>query len=268
METINDTVFVGTLVPLLLIIFIIGGGVIFLYLHFQKNLFTQKLKEETLKNIHQNELLSSHIKAQEEERKRIAQDLHDELGAVLSMIRMNLVMLEQHSGQLPEKTENSLKNVRELSESALNSVRSISHRLMPPQLVAFGLLKTMDSVTENINATGQLQIYFRAPDTLPPMPWETTVGLYRIMMELINNTIKHSGADEVSIELLAHTEEIECLYVDNGKGMDINTVKRGMGYASIEGRVNALKGVFSTGKNIHGKGFRADIRVPLEAELS
>src|SRR5687768_5964963 len=97
METVKDPAFINTLLPLVVIIFIIGAGVVLLYLHFQKNLVSRKLEQETLKNLHQTDLLRSSIQVQEEERKRIAQDMHDELGAVLSIMRMNIVMMEQQN---------------------------------------------------------------------------------------------------------------------------------------------------------------------------
>ena len=100
METIKNPVYIDVLIPLMVIIFIIGVGVVLLYQHFQKNLFIHKLKQETLKANYHNDLLRSNIKAEEEERKRIAQDLHDEMGAVLSIMRMNLVLLEHKASRL------------------------------------------------------------------------------------------------------------------------------------------------------------------------
>src|SRR2546423_66619 len=97
METVKTPEFIEVLIPLLIIVFIIGVGVVLLYQHFQKNLIVHKLREETMKSDHQRELLRANIEAEEEERKRIAHDLHDELGAVLSIMRMNMLMLERQS---------------------------------------------------------------------------------------------------------------------------------------------------------------------------
>ncbi len=264
MDAVQHSVFIGALVSLLLIIFIIGGGVILLYLHFQKNLVTQRLRQETLKNIHQGELLGTTIRAQEEERRRIAQDLHDELGAVLSMIRMNLVMMEQHHDGTDADLTLRLRNVRELSETALSSVRAISHRLMPPQLAAFGLIQTLESVGSKIHASGQLQIRLTVSEAVPELSWDQSIGLYRIIMELINNTIRHSGACRVHIRFSRQDGRIVCRYTDDGCGIDPGALKRGMGYASIEARVNALQGRFEEGLPPGGRGYSAAVYIPVD----
>lgn len=262
METTKEPAFIETLLSLVIVLFIIGVGVIMLYQHFQKNLFVQKLKQETLKNIHQNDLLSATIQAQEEERKRIAQDLHDELGAVLSIMRMNMVMIEQQHkadfGNMIKKIE----NVRSLTETALASVRNISHQLMPPQLEIFGLIKTLDSVLEKINVMGGLYISLIATEPWPKIQWPISLGLYRIIMELINNTIKHSGADRANIELSINTESVKLIYTDNGKGYDVNVSTNGLGYIGIESRLNIFKGKLHF-EGDKSKGFYAKIEIPL-----
>ena len=261
METVKESTFIEALLPLVIIIFIIAVGVVLLYQHFQKNLFSQKLKQEALKVAHQNELLRSSIHAQEKERKRIAHDLHDELGAVLSIMRMNIVMLEQQHTGTDGNLLTGLKNVRGLTESALTSVRSITHRLMPPQLEAFGLIKTLEAAIEQINTTGQIHIFLTAPEALPEISWAVSLGLYRIIMELINNTIKHADATEITITIVLNTQSICCRYADNGKGLPDEYTGKGLGHTSIEGRVNSLGGIFELGTN-KGNGFYAVIDIP------
>src|SRR2546421_9007317 len=104
MEQAQDVNFFYTLLPTAGIVFAIAVGVIFLYLHFRKNLFQQMLEQEEMKNKYQNDLLRSSIEVQEEERKRIAQDMHDELGATLSIARMQLVQIEQQQSKNVELT--------------------------------------------------------------------------------------------------------------------------------------------------------------------
>lgn len=261
MEALKDSAFITALLPLLIIIFIIAVGVVLLYQHFQKNIYMQKLKQETLKTMYQNELLRSNIEVQEEERKRIAQDLHDELGAVLSIMRMNMVMLEQKSEKGQENILGGLQNVRHLAETALASVRGISHRLMPPQLEAFGLIKTLESVVTQINNADKINIRLTTPASITYLSRPTELGLYRIIMELINNTIKHSGASEIDIEIISSNSHIECEYSDNGKGITDVNMNGGLGHKSIEGRINALNGTFDIGNGLRG-GFSATIRIP------
>lgn len=261
MEVSRESLFIGALLPLVIIIFVIGLGVVLLYQNFQKNLIAQQLKQETLKNIYQNSLLLSSIEAQEEERKHIAQDLHDELGAVLSIMRMNMVMLEEQSLRAGDDSLKVLQNMRQWSETALTSVRSISHRLMPPQLETFGLVKTLESVAAQINSTGAIEIQLLTTPASCEIPWSTTLGLYRIIMELINNTIKHAAASRITIDL--HMQQhITCRYTDNGIGLTDGAIPaKGLGYKNIQGRITALGGLVETG-NAAGGGFYAHIRIP------
>lgn len=262
METIKDTTFINALLPLLAVIFIIGVGVVVLYQHFQKNLYMQKLKQETLKNLHQSELLRNSIDIQEEERKHIAQDLHDELGAVLSIMRMNIVMLEQQDEKNGGALHPGLQNVRHLSETALTSVRNISHRIMPPQLAAFGLVKTLEAVTEQINNGGNINIRLDVLSPLADLSWAIKLGLYRILMELINNTIKHADATQIDIQLSTKSGYVVCQYKDNGKGLSDADINKGMGHKSIDGRINALEGVFNIENGKDG-GVSAHINIPV-----
>lgn len=260
METIKDLSFLDTLLPLAAIIFIIGIGVVFLNLHFQKNLSIQKLQQEALKNIYQNDLLRSNIQAQEEERKRIAHDLHDELGAVISIMRMHLMILEKQSTDCAEGIQDGLQNVRQLSENALSSIRSISHQLMPPQLESFGLLATLDSVIGQINRSGEITIELTSSASMESLSWIMNLGLFRIVMELINNTIKHAGAKVVTINFSRNSQHLICHYRDDGKGLPKDYTSKGMGHKSIEGRINSLGGKLEMGNGETG-GFYAIIQL-------
>ncbi len=262
METIKNPIYIDVLIPLMVIVFIIGVGVVLLYQHFQKNLFIHKLKQETMKANYHNDLLRSNIRAEEEERKWIAQDLHDEMGAVLSIMRMNLVLLEQQSMQATESLTPGLENVRKLTENAITSMRNISHRLMPPQLETFGLVKTLEAVARQISETGKIAIQIHAPEQMPDLPWVIKLGLYRIVMELINNTIKHSGATQVIIDIQSSKDQVISLYHDNGKGLDKADAGSGLGFKSIEGRINAMNGFFEIGAE-QAHGFKATIQIPL-----
>ena len=264
MEMVKDSTLINALLPLLVIIFTIGAGVVLLYQLFQKNLYIQKLKNETMKSNHQAELLRSNILAQEGERKHIAQDIHDELGAALSITRMNMVMLEQQSSTSAPGLLPGLQNVRTLVEAAIASMRSISHRLMPPQLEAFGLVKTLEAVTEQMNKTGQIDIQLHASSCPADLPWALSLGLYRIIMELINNTARHSGASQACIEIYQQNDYIVCRYTDNGKGFSPGEISNGLGYRSIDGRINSLHGKFEFCKTAKS-GFCAIMSIPVHS---
>ncbi len=262
MEAATQLDFLDALLPLAGILFVVAVGVILLNQHFHKNLYRQKLEQEELKAAHQQELLMSSIQVQEEERKRIAQDIHDELGAALSIARMHLVQLEQSHGGKAEDLLAALKNVRTLTETSLASTRRISHELMPPQLEAFGLVKTWEAMAEQIGKANGFSIKIIAADNLPLLPWNVSLGLYRISMELIHNTIKHAQANQAQLELRWEDFSIVFLYMDNGKGLPEKRSTAGLGLKSIEARVNSMKGKIVM-SNIENGGYSSIVKIPL-----
>jgi signal transduction histidine kinase len=260
METSKGLDFLATLLPFAAIIFIIAVGVVLLTQQFNKNLYRQKLKAEELKNLHQVELLRLSIQAQEEERKRIAHDMHDELGAVLSITKMHLQQLEEKAKDTMHELLPALQNIRSLTETSLASMRRISHELMPPQLETFGLVKTLEVVAKQVNNAGAINMHINTADTLSPLSWPADLGLYRICMELVNNTIKHAGAKNITVSFSQSQGDVICTYTDDGKGLTGDSGIDGLGFKSIEGRITSLKGSITYSK-IH-KGFQAIIKIP------
>jgi signal transduction histidine kinase len=262
MEIAPEATFLSILLPLIIVIFIIAIGVFLLNQHFQRNLFKQIIQQEELKSQYQKELLKSSIQVQELERKRISRDLHDELGAKLSIARMLLLRLEEISEPADPAIKSSLLHIRNIAESALASVREISHKLMPPQLEVFGLLKTLESLADQINLAGKLTVCLNA-DSLSRLPWEIEVAVYRIIMELLQNTMKHSNAKNVVLNIKKTENEIEVVYLDDGKGIG-PTKSAGLGLQNIEARTNALGGVLEVTK---GNNFKAVISIPHKSEI-
>lgn len=262
METVSEINYINALLPMAGIVFIIAIGVVLLTQQFRKNLYRQKLEQEELKNLHQKELLASSIQVQEQERKRIAQDLHDELGAALSITRMHLMQVEQKNNSGDEVFLTSLQNIRGLVETSLANMRRISHELMPPQLETFGLVKTLEAVALQVNRAGEISLDINAEAELPELSWPVKLGLYRINMELLNNTVKHAAATTITITLACEGKHLVCNYSDNGKGISGDTPGSGLGHKGIEGRVASLGGTFAMGNNAQG-GYQALIKIPL-----
>lgn len=246
MEESEKLNFLSALLPVSLILFIIVLGVLRLNQQFNKKLYQQKLEGEKLKLLHQKELLRASIRAQEEERKIIARNLHDELGAMISIMRMQLMQLENN---LSEKmSDHSMvqqaERIRELSESALHSMRQISHNLLPPQLETFGLAVTLEDTAEQVNLISGMKMNLSIPPQFPRLEPDIELGLYRIFMELTNNTLKHAGATEIIVTLTTTSSGVSLYYADNGKGMGEKTDLPGLGHKSIDARIHALDGHF------------------------
>lgn len=267
MEASGQVTFINTLLPFVGIVFIIAIGVVLLMQQFRKNLYRQQLEQEELKNKHQLELLRSSFQAEEGERKRIAQDLHDELGATLSISRMHLLQAERLHGKEKELLLTDLQNIRSLTESALESMRRISHQLMPPQLDKFGLIKTLETIADQLQTTGTIAVELKVLTEIPTLNEEVQVSLYRVFMELINNTLKHSEATNIVIELSCFQQNLLGNYRDNGNGMVVTSNNStsnstGLGLKSMEGRMSSIGGKMEIEQSTN-RGFSAQMSVPL-----
>ena len=221
--------------------------------------YSKKRNHEKL--LQQENLLRSSIETQEEERKRIAQDLHDELGAILSISRMHIVQLQDQGENA--NTKIGLQQVRTLTESALSTMRRISHELMPPQLVEFGLTKTLQALITQLNETKKISCSFLPPDENIRLPKSVELGIYRVCMELVNNTLKHACAGHIKIQLTHHQNIVLLTYDDDGMGLPENYT-HGHGFKNMAARVNGIGGSFEFGNGKKG-GFHATLKLEIKA---
>ena len=267
MEQGNHVTFIETLLPFAGIIFLIAIGVVLLTQQFRKNLYREQAEQEVLKNKHQTELMRSGMLVQEAERKRIAQDMHDELGAVLSISRMHLLQAERKFGSQDKQLLNELQNIRSLTENSLESMRRISHQLMPPQLEQFGFVKTIEAVCYQLTETGKLNVICLADDSISEHITDELLQLtlYRICMELINNSIKHANATELKLLLKMESYNLSLLYSDNGIGMKTTDKQEGSGLNNLVDRIRFLQGtlVITTAPN---QGFSIKVSIPVKQE--
>jgi signal transduction histidine kinase len=132
---------------------------------------------------------------------------------------------------------------------------------MPPQLEEFGLIKTLRAIAKQINEAKNIKLELIADDDLPRWAGAIELGLYRICMELINNTLKHANANNIIIQLKQYGDQILCSYADDGKGLAENYIL-GHGFKNIEARLNSI-GASSTMGNQPKGGFYASVTIPL-----
>lgn len=262
METKDHVTFIETLLPFVGIIFLIAVGVVLLTQQFRKNLYREQLEQEALKNQHQAELLRSSILVQEQERKRIAQDMHDDLGAVLSITRMHLLQTERKISSSDTELLSELQNIRHLTENSIENMRRISHELMPPQLEKFGVLQTLETICEQLTAAGKMNAELVVKDQIVITDELVSLTLYRVCMELINNTIKHAEATQLKLIITASDGKIRVDFSDNGKGMPEETQNQGAGLKNIKSRLSFLGGEFTI--DSRQNGFKAKVSIPLQ----
>jgi len=207
-------------------------------------------------------VLNAVINTEENEKKRFAKDLHDGLGPLLSAVKMSLSALNERikdqSGVV------ILNNTNHLVNEAINTIKDISNNLSPHVLLNFGLTSALSAFTAKINETKAIEIDFKSNMENQRLENDKEVVIYRATCELINNSIQHSGASRIEIELNKHEKFITLQFYDNGRGFDTSTLNRedteGMGLSNIETRVKSIEGVFIL-ESSPGKGTSALIKV-------
>ncbi len=209
----------------------------------------------------QNRILNAIIQTEEQERKRVAQELHDGLGPVLSMVKL---YAETYFNSKNEPLKQKIKDQLLAGiNDALRQVSTISNNLSPHILDDFGLKVAIEKLISKIEKVTSIQFSFDF-NIDKKMPKETEITLYRVISELINNTNKHAGASEVSIVLQLKNKYILFTYEDNGKGFDFNKskkIKKGMGLFNIVNRIKSLNGNV-TFENIDTGGVKYKIEIP------
>lgn len=196
-------------------------------------------------------LVDDVFEAQENERRRLAQDLHDDLGGTLSAIKLNVTAFKSNIVQLPAENHAFYQQTINMIESACENLREISHNLMPKNLENNGLINTLTEQFSELNQTGHITFEF-VHDIEQPISPDIELTIYRIAKELINNVIKHAVATKASLQIISSEEQIVMMCEDNGIGFNPTIGNDGIGLANIKLRVNHLKGVFSLESNEMG----------------
>ncbi len=207
-------------------------------------------------------VLTAIINTEENEKKRFAKDLHDGLGPILSTVKMSLSALNE---RIKDKTGIViLNNTNHLVNEAINTIKDISNNLSPHVLLNFGLASALSAFTTKINQTKAIEIDFKSNMENQRLENDKEVVIYRAACELINNSIQHSGASRIEIELNKHEKFVTLQFYDNGRGFDTSTLNKedteGMGLSNIETRVKSIEGVFIL-ESSPGKGTSALIKV-------
>lgn len=198
-----------------------------------------KLKQQQLLNeeIQRQEALRLRavIESQEQERRRIAAELHDGLGQVLSAARVNLA-----SAKGAEEIKNSL----ELIDKSCKDLREISHDMMPAALSKGGIVPAVEEMIARINSAGKTHFDLDAEGMTQRLPKETEVHLFRIIQELVNNIIKYAEASEASIQLIREGSDVTVMVEDNGKGFEKKKLEQGTGngWYNILSRLKLMNG--------------------------
>jgi signal transduction histidine kinase len=240
-----------------LISFLIIWGVILI-----REIFYSLKRSEIDRVKTERRVINAIINTEENEKKRFAKDLHDGLGPLLSTVKMSLSAL---SGKITDPHgKEILKNTNHVVNEAISTIKEVSNNLSPHVLTNFGLSSAINAFTNKINQTKVLEIDFKSNMENQRLENDKEVVIYRAACELINNSILHSGASRIEIDLNKHEKFITLQFSDNGRGFDTSRLgledNKGMGISNIETRVKSIEGVFILESN-PGKGTSALIKV-------
>lgn len=191
-------------------------------------------------NLDKNLLQISHL-AEEKERKRIADDLHDDIGALLSTTKLYL----SHQGA---DSRQGLHKAEMVLDEAIKNLREIAHKLSPATLQRFGLIPTLDLMVQNISETGAICIEMESNLT-ERLPEGTELQLYRIYQELLNNTMKYSCATEVKIGIEKKENVVRCMFSDNGIGFSMTETQN----PPLSGRGVGIQNIYNRAKGVNAK---------------
>ncbi|REA61294.1 sensor histidine kinase [Dyadobacter luteus] len=260
------TLFVGTFAMLMMAFFVIS-----FVLYYQKRRFAEEKKLNEIEKNYSRLLLDTALNSEETERRRIAQDLHDDIGTMLSLTKLSLNQLSKVIGENSEKEEQIMKKTQSLVEETILHVRRITRDLVPTTLERFGLAEAIDEFIHKLEQVNTLSITLNAgTEELPRQGQKIELTIYRIMQELVNNAIKHANCSEIDISLEMNDKFIGLRVTDNGIGFDPEAIKdghlAGLGLLGIESRLAIVNGTVQYSKNGNG-GSCALALVPIISEI-
>lgn len=204
-------------------------------------------------------ILTAVLRTEEKSRSRFAKDLHDGLGPLLSSARMSLSALQRES--LPADQQEIIGNTTYVIDEAIRSLREISNNLSPHVLNDFGLARGVQNFIDKSAAMHDAKIRFTTNLRTERYDTDIEVILYRVICELINNSLKHAACTSINLSLSQNGSELALDYTDDGRGFNPQAMMDcGMGLSNIASRINSLGGTFDISSS-KGKGMRAAIRV-------
>jgi PAS domain S-box-containing protein len=204
------------------------------------------------------------IEAQENERTRIARELHDDLSQRMALLQIGLEQLARDASGLSSKTRQELRNLTRVSAEVSSSIYNLSHQLHPYKLDTLGLVASLRSLSNEFAHQHNLGVQFVNRDIRGPIPRNVSLCLFRIAQEALRNVVKHSNATEARIELSSHDDQIELCISDSGAGFLVEAAKleTGLGFISMRERLRLVGGrLWVKSKPSHGTRIR--VRVPL-----
>jgi two-component system NarL family sensor kinase len=250
MEKIGSTDFLVILFVGMTGMFLLAFAIVMFAYFYRKRITEQQL-------ILKQSLIQTAVDIQEQERKRFAADLHDEIGGGISAALLSLSGLGMTLKNSPREKQ-KVEDVQNQLDGLLQTVREISYNLTPQMLESYGLVAALNDLCYQIHDTGVMQANFNSTGIHAGFPVTKELAIYRICKELITNSIKHSRAQQLSLSLHCDENYFTISYQDNGQGYAPATVTSGSGMQNMINRAKILDAQFEVASRIN-KGIQVTL---------
>ena len=253
-----------------LLLLVFGGSIYFFKqrhkLSKKNELIAGKKIQELLKD-QEIKAYNAMIDGQEDERQRIANDLHDRLGSILATVKMHFNTFDDTVNTMPEQSVKQYKRANTLLDEACEEVRKISHNLSTGMIMNFGLIPALHDLCESVESSGTISCKLLSYGIHDRLDAHIEISIYRIVQELFSNILRHSQAKSVTIQLNMIAHMLTVTVEDDGIGFDISehSKYRGLGLKSISLRTEKLNGNFTI-DSTPGKGTIAILEIPVNTE--
>ena len=265
MNQTSDDIKLLVIIGIAVMLLLISSSFLLAFIFNQRKKMQYRNNMQELREKQQNQLIEAAVRSEESERHRIAETLHDEVGAYLSSAKLHLTAIKTNN--LDDKDKQLHEKGKELLDDTIRKVRDISHNLHSNILKEFGLNEAIrhfvNKTTQStlIKATTSLDSNYTTQNT------ENDISIYRMVQELMNNILKHAHAHEIIISSLYNNQELEITLFHDGKGLsqeqfeEFRFKKEGLGLKNIQNRVILLKGNIHFDTNPDGNRIKIDVPV-------
>jgi two-component system, NarL family, sensor kinase len=263
--SVSQVLFFGTIGMLILTI----SMIVFIIFH-QRKVIRYQMTLQKIEQEQQKMLLNASIKLQEEERQRLAADLHDDAGPLLATARL---YLNENLVNLDKTTQlQSIFNAKQIIDDTIQLIRNISHSLMPPTLKNFGLESAVNDMFQKISGSGSINASCRFHDYKERLHIDKELMLFRVIQELVNNVLKHSNASFIHVTQNTNESKLYIRLHHDGKGLTqadferFNKSASGLGLKNIQSRLRVIQGKIFFEKDPSQTYYKVTIEVSRDNE--
>jgi signal transduction histidine kinase len=244
--------------------FLLSAAIVLFVILYQKRLHLHQSKLQEMEILFQKRLVQSNMEEVENERIRTSKDLHDEIGGIFSVLSIKIDQIASGLEQPEPGIQKILAESKQTIEHGIKSIRRISHNMIPPALEMFGLVAALEDLSSLFgSSTTALPVEFSTSGTIVEPTKKVSLVIFRIVQELLNNTLKHAQATKVEITLYGTDNLLILGYKDNGKGFNYEDRenRKGIGLLNIENRAQMLHATIQY-QTEPEKGMEVIIKIP------